>query len=61
MIKALVTIIDDETGVIYDKNKMIPPKEETFNEIANFYSFEFEFARVRNSCLTGVFKGGEQL
>ena len=55
MIKALVTIIDTDTGIIYDKDKLIPPQKVEFDGYVDVYSFMFEFARA-NDNIFGAFK-----
>ena len=46
MIRAKVTIFDDETGVVYDKDKLIPPSKHTIDGYRDIYLFKFEYARL---------------
>ena len=48
MIKALVTIIDDETGIIYDKDKLISPTNQIFNGYIDTYVFRFNYVRAND-------------
>lgn len=53
MIRARVTIYDDETGQILDKDKEVPCLESWCNGISEHYLFEFEYARLGHVSLMG--------